>query len=213
MSFAHEVFLAHRALPAPLKLHVVAGCCFTVAVLLGLFLPLEPGPLCDEGMILFMEGGCDWGETNLFFMPKLALLNTTIFVGVAVGGIPKLDRRGLIPHLVALVFLATLPGVSDGGNCDTYYGHPNGNFAQMLIEQAALGALVLASAPLLWNRRMPVQFLTVIAVMLAAVGIFYAWLTVTPHWTWLHTVLVSVSWLGCAALLELRARSAARSPG
>lgn len=189
---------------------MVASACFTLVFLWGTFLPLEPGPLCDEGMILFMEGGCDWGATNLFFIPKAGLLITTLVVGASVG---RLDRRGFLPHLFALLAMGALPGMSAGGRCDTYYGHPNGNFAQMLIEQAALGGLVLASAAFFSQQRVYLRLLIVIGVMLAAVAIFYAWLPLMPHWTWLHTALVAGSWLGGAALLEFRTRSAARSPG
>ena len=37
--------------PLTLVLDLLLGSCFT----------LPPGPLCDEGMVLFLEGGCDWG--------------------------------------------------------------------------------------------------------------------------------------------------------
>lgn len=210
---AVDLVRAHRGLPIALKLPVVATCCLGLAIFLGIVFPLPPGPLCDEGMLLFMEGGCDWGGSNLFFMAKVALMITTLVVGVAAGRLPTLDRAGFLPHLFALITIALLPGMSDGGVCETYYGHPNGNFAQMLIEQAALGGLVLAVVPLFSRRGLPQRILSVAGVMLISVAVFYGWLQLTPHWTWLHTLLVAGSLLVVAAALEFRGRSAARSPG
>jgi hypothetical protein len=45
-------------LPAVLWLPCLVLLTVVAAILMGTFLTLPPGPLCDEGMVLFMEGGC-----------------------------------------------------------------------------------------------------------------------------------------------------------
>src|SRR5512145_2975013 len=65
---------AHQALPRPLRLQWIVPGTFLFVTVTGLFIGLPSGPLCDEEMVLFMEGGCDMGHSNVFFFSKLGML-------------------------------------------------------------------------------------------------------------------------------------------
>jgi hypothetical protein len=167
-------------------------------------------------MILFMEGGCDWGLSNVFFFSKLGLLvslNVAFVVAwlVGISGV-----IGFVPHLTVAVGLALVSW--SGGRCDSYYDHPNGSIGQMILELTAFailgilvlmrwqkgGAWFLVSALLGWN--------------LVHVSYFYAWLVLFPHWTWAHTASLMLSLVVTAAVfwpgrLLPRTRSAEEPPG
>lgn len=132
-------FTAHRELPRLLGVWVVVPATVALVVVGGLGLTLHPGPLCDEGMVLFMEGGCDWGVSNEFFFSKLGLLlaMNLVFIVSWVRGVQ--GARGFLPHFIVLALL-TLANYSDE-YCRHYYSHPNGSIGQMTTEAIAFGLL------------------------------------------------------------------------
>ena len=73
-AFVRATAQAHARLPLMLQVWVLAPAVFLFTIVSGLLFALPPGPLSDEGMVLFMEGGCDWGKSNVFFFSKLCLL-------------------------------------------------------------------------------------------------------------------------------------------
>jgi len=93
-----------------------------VIAILGNGLTLPPGPLCDEGMILFMEGGCDWGESNVFFYSKLGLMLSLTYAFSVAWRRGVRDASGFAPHLVLAGVLAY--ATRSGAACDTYYSPP-----------------------------------------------------------------------------------------
>jgi hypothetical protein len=159
----------------------------------GLLFGLPPGPLCDEGMVLFMEGGCDMGESNIFFFSKLGLLVALTFaLGLAwrrrvIGFAP------FLPHFLVAVALAW--DNRSGGRCDTYYSHPNGSIGQMVVEVmafAAVGVMLLNR----WGGSSTRQLAIVAAGWhVLYVAAFYVWLLAFQHWTWNHTWAVGVTML------------------
>ncbi len=120
-----DVCVAHQGLPRFLRVHwLVPGTVLLVAFL-GLAFTLPAGPLCDEGMILFMEGGCDWGQSNNFFYSKLGTM-----AALASGFIVAWRARvkgllAFVPHYCVASLLAW--ATRSGERCDTYYSHPNGS--------------------------------------------------------------------------------------
>lgn len=199
----------YRALPPFLKLPAVALGTLVLIILLGVTFTLPPGPLCDEGMWLFMEGGCDWGESNVFFFGKLGVLLSVNAVLAAMLLLPRLDARGLVPHLVVLAAFALLPSFSMPGPCDTYYGHPNGNEAQLVVELAAFALLGLSALGVLRGRAAVWRIAGLLALNLVNVAAFELGLLVTPHWTWLHTALIAAVEVSAALLVALVGRRVA----
>lgn len=156
----------------------------------GMTLTLPVGPLSDEGMISFMEGGCDWGGSNVFFFSRLGLLIAMNFAVVVLlrHGVPPLKR--FTPHFAAAALL--IWWTYDSTYCDDYwYGHPQGNIGQTLVEMVAFALLgfFVARASLSWR---PWQKLVAVlawnGLYVAAFQVGQAW---TPHWTWTHTFSVS----------------------
>lgn len=192
------VWRQHQQLPPVLRLYVMAPITAVLMAVLGFGFTLPPGPLCDEGMVLFMEGGCDWGLSNVFFHTKLALLivlNAALFIGWNA----RVTALAFLPHFALAA--QTAWGARSGGVCDTYYSHPNGSEGQMLIELMAFAMLGLAM-----HRRffgLPVKYLPFIAAGWNALYIaaFYMALIVFDHWTWAHTGAVCASMLVVAVLL------------
>lgn len=184
---------AYAGLPTYLRLPALAVATLTVVTALGFGLTLPPGPLCDEGMWLFMEGGCDWGESNVFFHTKLGLLLLTNAVLVSTVLLRRVRLRGLLPHVGFLSVLAMLPSMADAGKCETYYGHPNGNLAQLVLEVAAFALLGLAVVGPLRRRAPTLRVAGLIALNALNIALFHGALLVTPHWTWLHTALLVAS--------------------
>lgn len=166
---------------------------FTVilVIALGLTFNLPPGPLCDEGMVLFMEGGCDWGDTNIFFFSKLGLLLTMNLSFLVVSRLPPLSPRTFVPHLLLLGLLGLL--FWSDPRCHDYYSHPNGSIGQMAVEGAAFAILGLALVSWVREKRMTTVLASLVAWNLAHVGLFYLWLPLASHWTWLHSALLSGS--------------------
>lgn len=155
---------------------------------LGLTFNLPPGPLCDEGMVLFMEGGCDWGDTNIFFFSKLGLLLSINLSFLVVSRLPPLAGWTFIPHLLLLGLLGLLFRIDP--RCHDYYSHPNGSIGQMAVEGAAFAILGLALVGWVREKRMSTVLASLLAWNLIHVGLFYLWLPFTDHWTWLHTALL-----------------------
>jgi len=184
-----EIWRAHQSLPRPLRIQwLVPGTVLLVAFL-GLTFTLPPGPLCDEGMILFMEGGCDWGESNVFLYSKLGLLlalNSTFILAWRFG---IKSMQAFLPHIGVALLLAW--ATRSGGYCDTYYSHPNGSVGQMVIEVAAYGLVGLAILRA-WSGG-PIGLMATAMIAWTAIYIcaFYAALPLFPHWTWSHTFVVA----------------------
>ena len=160
---------------------------FTILVFVagGGFLTLPPGPLCDEGMVLFMEGGCDYGESNIFFFAKVSLLGTAnLALFVAWKRSPD-SWSGFLPHLALLGLMAWV--YRSGGHCDTYYSHPNGSIGQMTLEMACFAILGVALGRALAAARWRWRAAAAVAWNALHVGAFYLFLKVAAHWTWQHT--------------------------
>ena len=189
--FLQTVRDEHRKLPRSLRVWLIIPGIAIFVIFTGLVFTLPPGPLCDEGMVLFMEGGCDWGESNVFFFSKLGLLLGINFAFVVAWLSGVRSIQGFLPHLVVLGVLAVLP-LSDP-KCDTYYGHPNGSIAQMNAEAAGFSVAGIALL-----RRFKTHPRRLLVPLILAwngfhIGIFYLGLTFTHHWTWLHTAWVAVT--------------------
>jgi hypothetical protein len=182
------LFRDHAALPIPLRIWVVVPATVALVGIGGLAFTLPPGPLCDEGMVLFMEGGCDWGESNVFFFSKLGLL-VALNIIFAVAWQRKVRRvTGFTPHLLVLTYLVVTE--RSGGRCDTYYSHPNGSIGQMVLECigfALLGMSLVAAAEQRTGLRL---IATLVAWNAFHVAVFYSGLLFTAHWTWTHSFFV-----------------------
>jgi cytochrome c oxidase subunit IV len=53
-------------------------------------------------MVLFMEGGCDWARSNVFFFAKVSLLVTMNLAVLAAWKRPPAAWGGLLPHFALL---------------------------------------------------------------------------------------------------------------
>jgi hypothetical protein len=206
--------LRQRHLPPPLRVGPLATLTFAGIVAAGCLWTLPPGPLADEGMVLFMEGGCDWGASNVFFFAKAGLV-------VAVGAVYAMALRYRIRHWLPFTAhyglgAALVAAFFSDPRCDAYwYGHPQGSIGQMVVETQALGVLALVTARAVAARSLPVggQLAAGAAVPLAYAAAFQLWLPVVPHWTWGHTGLIVAALLALAAGVSAAAhKSLARSP-
>ncbi|TQF11561.1 hypothetical protein FJV41_33545 [Myxococcus llanfairpwllgwyngyllgogerychwyrndrobwllllantysiliogogogochensis] len=171
----------------------------------GLLLSLPPGPLCDEGMALFMEGGCDWGESNFFFYTKANLLlwmNVVLALSFRWRAVATWQ---FLPHLAVLVAVGV--GMRSDPNCDTYYDHPNGSLGQMATEAIAFALLGMALAWRFRGARHSTQLGLLVAWNGVHVAVFYAWLSVANHWEWRHTWYVAASLLTVGGLVMKTAAS------
>ena len=204
-----EVLESHRRLPRILRVWAFLPLTLAFVIAAGLTFTLPPGPLCDEGMVLFMEGGCDYGGSNIFFFSKLGLLVAANLALVVAARKPDSAPLGFVPHLSALFALA-IPLLEDR-ECDTYYSHPNGSMGQMIMEIIAFAVLGLTL--LGWLQRRSSAWLAIALPIwnVAYIAVFYAWLWVTPHWTWLHTALIVASLLLISAAWRLTTRSSGRA--
>lgn len=193
----------HRELPRLLRVYSLVPLSALVVAILGLVFNLPPGPLCDEGMVLFMEGGCDWGLSNLFFFSKLGLL-ISLTAAFLVAWV-----RGVRGHYSAFVAHFLVAGVlvwknRDGGICDTYYANPNGSLGQMVLEVASLAVVGIAVLGLARCRRWWRGVLAVLACHLVAIVQFYLWLRAFDHWQWQHTwAIVATNLVVAVALSRL----------
>lgn len=190
-----------RALPAALRFWVLIPATMALVAIAGLIFTLPPGPLCDDGMVLFLEGGCDWGLSNLFFFSKLGALVAVNFAFVWAWRRRVGRLWPFAPHVLLLLLLAVV--YRSGGRCDTYYEQPNGSFGQMAFELAAFAALGLALLPSLRDRGWGAALAAAVAWNLLNVGLFYGWLEAAPHWSWLHSTLVGGSLLVLAIVLAI----------
>ena len=163
----------------------------------GLAFTLPPGPLCDEGMILFMEGGCDWGRSNEFFFSKLGLLITMNAVFVVAWARRVRDFRAFLPHFAVLALLTVLH--SSDVDCRYYYAHPNGSIGQMTAEAMSFAALGVAVLARLEMAKRGTLLIALAAWNAVHVVVFHAALLLADHWTWLHTFLVMSALVGVAA--------------
>lgn len=213
-----DVWAAHQGLPMFLRVQwLVPGTVLLVAFL-GLAFALPPGPLCDEGMILFMEGGCDWGQSNVFFYSKVGTM-AALGGGFIVAWRARVKSLlAFVPHFCVASWLAW--ATRSGGRCDTYYSHPNGSEGQMVVELAAFAFLGMAILKIWSGASSPIMALAILGWTTTYVGVFYAGLLVVPHWTWTHTFLVggtmiligitmssnraAISWLGMRARTPIR---------
>ncbi len=165
----------------------------------GSLLTLPPGPLCDEGMVLFMEGGCDWGVSNIFFFAKASLLLTVNLALIVTWLRPPVSWRGLWVHFALLALLGYL--YRSDCRCDSYYAHPNGSLGQMVLEMACFAALGVG----LGRATLRSRWLSRLAILVAwnslHVGLFYLYLGLSPHWTWIHTAAVGGTLLVAAAVV------------
>lgn len=194
-------------LPKSLKLGPLAFGTAGFVILSGLILTLPVGPLSDEGMILFMEGGCDWGASNVFFFSRLGLIAAMNFALVVVLGRGSPPFIRFVPHLIVagVLISQTYRDVS----CDDYwYGHPQGNLGQTLVEIVAFALLGIALGKLAYSWKSSQKLMVLVAWNALFVAIFYAALSQAPHWDWTHTFVVSGSLLVVAALVALRQFSA-----
>lgn len=195
----HNIWCAHQALPRPLRVQWFVPGTMLIVTVLGFGFTLPSGPLCDEGMVLFMEGGCDWGESNIFFHSKLGTMAALVAGFVIAWRTRVKDLIAFVPHFCIAGALALL--TRSGGDCDTYYSHPNGSVGQMVIELAAFGFLGLGILKACSGRSIFLLISAIAGWNAAYVALFYAGLLLTPHWTWSHTWLVSAALivLGIAA--------------
>ncbi len=174
---------------------------FTILVFAagGVFLTLPPGPLCDEGMVLFMEGGCDYGESNVFFFAKVSLLVTANLALVVAWRRSPASWSGFLPHLALLGLMAWV--FRSGGHCDTYYSHPNGSIGQMTLEMACFAFLGVTLGRALATAHWGWRVAATVAWNALHVGLFYLFLKVAAHWTWQHTGLLGGFMVAIALLL------------
>jgi hypothetical protein len=192
----------HQGLPFAIRLQWLLPATCLLVIFLGVTFTLPPGPLSDESMILFMEGGCDWGESNIFFFSKLGLLISINMAFTIAWRRSVRQGTAFAPHFLAAAALTFLTW--SGGRCDDYYVHPNGSIGQMVIEAsafAALGILILRK----WAGSRS-WMLAVVLVAWNAVHVltFYVWLIAFDHWLWLHTVAVCLSLLAIGAAMSLK---------
>jgi len=186
--FLRSALRSHYALPKYLRAWVIVPATILLIVISGLGLTLPPGPLCDEGMILFMEGGCEWGDSNVFFFSKVGLLVALNVTFILAWRARVRSVLGFLPHFLVLA-LTVLTHLS-GGSCDTYYSHPNGSIGQMALEGLAFGILGCAILLAGRNRTTATLVACLIAWNAAYPGLFYLGLVFTNHWTWLHTFMI-----------------------
>jgi hypothetical protein len=182
--------------PALLRFYVLVPLTVVLVIVSGLLFSLPPGPLCDEGMVLFMEGGCDMGDSNVFFFSKLGALVMVSFALVFAAGRKRFPLSTFVPHLMLLCWLGWQ--FRSGGRCDTYYSHPNGSIGQMALEIAAFAVLGLALLPFIRGRPLVAVVTAALAWNGFHIAAFYAWLRVTNHWTWEHTWLLVATLLAAA---------------
>ena len=203
-AFVRATAQAHARLPVMLRVWLLAPAVLLFTIVSGLLFTLPPGPLCDEGMVLFMEGGCDWGDSNIFFFSKLCLLMTLNVVFVILWFRAHVRPVAFVPHLVLLLVVATV--FDTDFRCGNYYGHPNGTTGQMIVEAVAF--IVMGLAFTLYRDGRWAALLVIVLVWNALhVAVFYAGLAFTPHWTWLHTWWIAAALCSMAeALRRLRRR-------
>lgn len=187
-----DLWRLHQSLPRILRVQWLVPFSVAVVTFSARLFELPPGPLCDEGMILFMEGGCDYGVSNIFFHSKLGLLaSLNIAFVVAWIGRTRVQPLGFAPHFLIAGCLALANW--SGGYCDTYYKNPNGSIGQMVIETAAFALLGIVILERWSGARLKLLLLALVGWNLAHVGLFYLWLSLFDHWTWIHSAALTLT--------------------
>lgn len=190
--------LEQKNMPQALSVWRLVPLTFLGICVFGIGLALPVGPLSDDGMILFMEGGCDWGNSSVFFFSKLGLL-VAINAGMLIALRQHFTQaRMFIPHfLVAVGLMAVYWN-------DYYCGITQGTTAQMVAEVAALAALMIAAIPKLMTAT-PAKKLGVLTLInVWHIAVFEFALLYFLHWTWNHTVAVIILTLLPAAFAAQR---------
>lgn len=125
----------------------------------------------------------------MFFWSKLGLL-LTLNIAFWVAWKNRVHHlAGFAPHFALLTWIA-LANLS-GGECDTYYSHPNGSIGQMTLESMGFSILGLT---IIRKWRYRGRYALALAVTCwngLHVALFYAGLTFTNHWTWTNTFFVT----------------------
>ncbi len=205
------VIASQRSLGFPFRFEALVPLTVGLFIFGGRFFALPPGPLCDEGMVLFLEGGCDWGVSNMFFFAKLSLLVVVNLAWITSWRCKALPRYEFWPHLLLLALMTI--AFRSGGRCDSYYSHPNGSIGQMTLELACFSILGLALRRLLARAGVTTRAFALVSWNGIHVGLFYLWLVITPHWEWRHTWLLGSSLLVAALVVERAVASTPRWDG
>ena len=175
---------------------------FLWAVGTGLTLTLPPGPLCDEGMVLFFEGGCDWGKSNIYFFAKLAMLSAVNIGLIVAMQHQTIRRRSLIPFFVTAAMLIAW-NVGDT-RCENYYAHPQGNLAQLVLEMSSFALLGLSWLRPVKDWDVSVKLWAIVTWNLCYVVLFYTLLEWFPHWSWGHTFMLCFAMLFIGVFIQVR---------
>ena len=176
-----------------LRFEVLVPLTIFLFVVGGKFFTLPPGPLCDEGMVLFMEGGCDYGWSNVFFFAKVSLLLIANLAMVVSWQRPPVAWGGFALHFALLGCVAY--ALRSDTACDTYYSHPNGSLGQMILEMVCFSIFGIALARVSATAPWPARGLAILGWNGFHVGLFYLYLNLFDHWTWQHTGLLGGSML------------------
>jgi hypothetical protein len=150
-------------------------------------------------MIRFLEGGCDWGRTNLYFFAKVGLLaaiNVAFLLSIAQRPV---RLSAFLPHLVLLLAFALSESSDD--SCDHYYAHPRLNMGQMGFEMCAFAILGMALVRVLRTTSVGTSLLVLILWNSLHVLTFYGWAMVWPYWSWIHVGAVTTTMLTSAGLI------------
>lgn len=201
--------LSQSRLPLPVRAWCLLPATFGAVFLAGKYWTLPPGPLCDEGMLLFLEGGCDWGRTNVFFWSRVGLLSAVTVALVAVLAARRAAPLAFVPHVAAVLLFAVAD--FDHGSCDTYYDHPNGCMAQSTVEILGWSVLGLVLASRFRGASRARQAAVVVAWWAAYLATFHGALAWASHWTWRHSLLVTGVLVGLAGLASYPPRRAIAS--
>lgn len=175
---------------------------FLWTVVTGLLLTLPVGPLSDDGMVLFMEGGCDWGNSNIFFFAKLGVLvaiNAAMVVAMQHQTIPLRH----LPVFFLTAGLLVVFNISDPV-CATYYSHPQGSLGQMIFEMAAFAILGLSWLRPIRDWSIAKKLWALVAWNAGFIALFYSYLAWFPHWSWAHTFVLSFSMIFIALFIQVR---------
>jgi hypothetical protein len=188
VTLTEDIF--QKSLPRSLQVIPFAAIVFMSLVFLGQSFAFPPGPLCDDGMVLFMEGGCDWGESNIFFMSKVALLISINWCAVWCLRHRISRKTTFAMHFLLVAILGSFWWTDT--SCDQFYGHPQGNLGQLTVEMLSLAALMLLMLPRFFSLSWSGQLLALLVINVWHVLSFYISLLAVNHASWWHTGLTSL---------------------
>ena len=181
-----QKILHQKGIPESLNVWRLVPLTFLGICIYGIGLALPVGPLSDDGMIFFMEGGCDWGNSSVFFFSKLGLL-VAINAAMMFALRERFQQTSMfIPHFVAAGALMAV--YWNDYSC----GLTQGNIAQMIAEISALAALMIVALPALISASAAKKLLVLCGINAWHVGAFQFALLYFPHWSWSHTSAVIV---------------------